>query len=603
MTTERIAKELRKTGISVIGDIPWGTHFCHFYETKQDLLDTLAPYFKTGLESGEFCLWVVSQPLTVEDAKRALAQIVPDLDHHLARRNLAIYSHERWYLQEGRFDPRRVLQSWCEKLKEALARGYSGMRASANTAWIQREDWKDFRRYERELDTLIEDERIIILCTYPLTNSPAAQIFDVARIHHVAVARRHGSWELVETPELKQAKAEIKRLNEELEQRVIERTKDLARVNEQLRKENIERQRVEERLREYEKAVEGLEEMITVVDRNYRYLLANRAFLNYRGLAKEQVVGRLIPEVLDREVFENITREKLDECFQGHVVRYELRYRYPHLGERDLFISYFPIEGPAGVDRVACVLMDITERKRAEENARHSRDQLRALSARLESLREQERIRIAREIHDELGQKVTALKMDLLRVERKLGELESSPAVNALLDTVVGATELASGIITSVQKIATELRPGALDKLGLGPALQYEARQFQERTGIPCKVRLPEREPTFSSELSTALFRIFQECLTNVARHANASEVEAELRIDSGCVVLSVHDNGRGITQTAITSPGALGLLGMKERAALLAGEISFHSGPAQGTTVTARLPHPGLPSQSKDPA
>src|SRR5258708_38497275 len=157
---------------------------------------------------------------------------------------------------------------------------------------------------------------------------------------------------------------------------------------------------------------------------------------------------------------------------------------------------------------------DISERKHAEEALKHSHDKLRALTARLESLREDERMRISREIHDELGQKLTGLKMDLLRAERKLDGLESTPAVNSLLDTLVNATELADSITSSVQEIAANLRPGVLDKLGLGTALQYEARRFQERTGILCKGHLPGREQNLSAEVSTALFRIFHESLT-----------------------------------------------------------------------------------------
>jgi len=127
-----------------------------------------------------------------------------------------------------------------------------------------------------------------------------------------------------------------------------------------------ERKRAEERLREYEKAVEGVEEMIVVVDREYRYVLANRAFLNYRGMEREQVVGRSAPEILNKGVLETVVKEKLDECFQGNVITFEMKFKYPKLGERDLSLSYFPIEGPQGVDRAACVLQDITERKRAE---------------------------------------------------------------------------------------------------------------------------------------------------------------------------------------------------------------------------------------------
>jgi two-component system, cell cycle sensor histidine kinase and response regulator CckA len=120
-----------------------------------------------------------------------------------------------------------------------------------------------------------------------------------------------------------------------------------------------------DRFREFEAVVENVEEMIAVVDRDYRYLIANRAFLNHRGAHREQIVGHLVAEVLNPGVFENSVKAKMDECFQNHVVKYELNYTYPHLGERSLFISYFPISGPSGVERVVCLLQDITERKRA----------------------------------------------------------------------------------------------------------------------------------------------------------------------------------------------------------------------------------------------
>jgi len=202
----------------------------------------------------------------------------------------------------------------------------------------------------------------------------------------------------------------------------------------------------------------------------------------------------------------------------------------------------------------------ITERVLAEEALKNSHAQLRALFARLQSVREEEDTRIAREIHDELGQRLTGLKMDLVWTERKLGELTSSPAINAILDRVIGATELVDGLTVAVQEIATELRPGVLDKLGLGSALQYEARRFQERTGLACEATLPATEPTLAPKLTTALFCIFQECITNITRHARASKVKVELMLGDGCATMRVEDDGRGITEAELVDPKSLAL-------------------------------------------
>jgi len=140
--------EMRKTGIDVVGDMPWGTHICLLYETKEDLLDTLISYFKTGLESGEFCLWVVAEPLTIEEATDALKDAVPDLDRYLADFSMEIVSGSNWYLRGGTFDLRGVTGGWHEKLARASARGYAGVRVTGDTSWLEKKYWKDFCEYE-----------------------------------------------------------------------------------------------------------------------------------------------------------------------------------------------------------------------------------------------------------------------------------------------------------------------------------------------------------------------------------------------------------------------------------------------------------------------
>src|ERR1700746_1091628 len=240
--------EMRKTGIDVVGDIPWGSHFCLFYETRADLLETLVSYCKVGLENQEFCLWVVAEPLTAEDAKLALKRVVPDLDQYFTDQSIEIVAARDWYLQDGTFDLNRVISGWNEKLARAAAKGYAGVRVTGDTAWLEKKDWKDFCEYEESLNQAVANQRLAVLCTYPLASCGAAEILDVVRTHQFAVTKRRGSWDVIETAGQKQAKAEIKRLNEELEQRVLERTGQLTVVNRELTKEVLQRQRAEKAL-------------------------------------------------------------------------------------------------------------------------------------------------------------------------------------------------------------------------------------------------------------------------------------------------------------------------------------------------------------------
>ena len=240
--------EMRKTGVDVVGDMPWGTHFCLFYETSADLLETLVSYVKAGLESQEFCLWVVAEPLGVEEATRALQQAVPDLDRRFSDHSIEIVAARDWYLQDGKFDLNRVIGGWNEKLARASARGYAGVRVTGDTAWLEKKDWTDFCEYEESLNQAVANQRLAVLCTYPLAACGAAEILDVVRTHQFAVTKRRGSWDVIETAGHKQAKAEIKRLNQELEQRVAERTSQLTSVNSELTKEVIQRQRAEKAL-------------------------------------------------------------------------------------------------------------------------------------------------------------------------------------------------------------------------------------------------------------------------------------------------------------------------------------------------------------------
>jgi C4-dicarboxylate-specific signal transduction histidine kinase len=369
-----MATEMRKTGVDVVGDIPWGTHFCLFYETRADLLETLVSYCKAGLENREFCLWVVAEPLTGDDARYALKRAVPDLDQYLVDQSIEIVAARDWYLQDGTFDLNRVISGWNEKLARASARGYAGVRVTGDTAWLEKKDWKDFCEYEESLNQAIAGQRLAVLCTYPLAACGAAEILDVVRTHQFAVTKRRGSWDVIETAGHKQAKAEIKRLNEELEQRVLERTSQLTAVNRELTKEVLQRQRAEEALQRSEAYLaEG--QRLTHTG-SWACNIANREMLHSSeehsrlygfdpetGIPSfEEMVQRIHPEDRARVVEIAEKANCAGQDFEAHF-----RAVLPDNTTKYVYEVGHPVFKPSGdVGEFVGILMDVTERKRAE---------------------------------------------------------------------------------------------------------------------------------------------------------------------------------------------------------------------------------------------
>ncbi|MFQ5443160.1 MAG: PAS domain S-box protein, partial [Nitrospinales bacterium] len=228
----------------------------------------------------------------------------------------------------------------------------------------------------------------------------------------------------------------------------------------------------------------------------------------------------------------------------------------------------------------------VSERKRGEKKLRQSHQELRDLFHRLQTIREEERTFIAREIHDELGQLLTVLKIDTSWIEKKLPKEEK-----ILLNKTRAMITFIDKIIESVKRISSDLRPEELDMLGLTEAIEWQAQEFEERMGIKCDLDLSLCDVSLEPDRSTTIFRILQETLTNVARHANASKVKIKFCEENGDVVLEVKDNGKGISKRKISDPKSLGLLGMKERVRLWEGNIKINGKQGQGTTVTVKIP------------
>jgi PAS domain S-box-containing protein len=718
--------ELRKSGIDILGDIPLGSHFCNFYETKQDLLDIMVPYFLAGFENNEFCLWVVSKSglITVEEAKEALAKVIPDHIGHFSDWEIEILIETDWYLEEDAFNLEKVINGWKTKLNQALANGYNGMRVAGDTFWLTKNIWKDFFAYEREINDSIANLPITILCTYPLEKSGAAELLDVAHSHQFAITKRQGEWEVLETPKIHQAKAEIKKLNEELEQKVDERTHELSKSNNELLEQIVERKKAQDELQlayqrlsyhventplavvEWDKNLfverwsERAEEIFGwkaseaigkniyaadlpiiykedipalnrimeqllngIVDRNLNLIrdnTKNGAVIYcewYNSVLRDEqgkviTILSLIHNVTERKIAEEKIRQseahlaeaqKLTkmgswdyDIEQDKVTWSEELYNifdtdkrtfrdshgsFLHLideGDREFalqtsihtqqtgepFTMEYHITTAKGEKRVILehgygqkanngdivrlfgTAQDITEQKKGEEMLQQSFEEIRRLTEHLQKIRETERTHIAREIHDELGQHLTAMKMDVVWIDKKTPKEETD--IKRKLANIITLLDISN---QSIRRILDELRPRILEDHGLLEAIEWLGRQLTENTGIAVKFTTTEKDIKVSREIATSIYRICQEAFTNITRYAQAKIVSTSLIIIERNIVFTIEDDGIGFDMALAQKKRSFGILGMKERVLSLSGKFEMISSPGKGTKIKVSLP------------
>jgi len=333
----------------------------------------------------------------------------------------------------------------------------------------------------------------------------------------------------------------------------------------------------------YRVFVERMNEGAAVLSSDHTVVHCNRRFARFLGARLQSVIGSSLPDWVWPD--DHVRLDALLQCAAQRSCRGEVRLRSRKGPPLPVHLSLNPLRLD-GTRAVCLIASDLSETKRGEQELRASSEQLRSLAAHLLTVREEERARISREVHDELGQSLTAVKMDLAWLARRLPR-ESGE----MLEKIRSTRQLAESLIQDVRRISTELRPGILD-LGLAAAVEWQVQEFQARTGIPCSHRLLTRE-AFAPDVSTALFRILQESLTNVARHAQATRTEVVLQKQGDRLVLWIRDNGRGFDQADSSLSQSLGLLGMRERAAILGGQVKISSAPGKGTTVAAWVPFP----------
>jgi PAS domain S-box-containing protein len=305
------------------------------------------------------------------------------------------------------------------------------------------------------------------------------------------------------------------------------------------------------------------------------------------GYTKEQAAGKIAHDLLRTEFPQPFAEIKAELMRVGHWEGDLVKTAKD--GRRVVVAGRWALQWSkrGQPPRVLVVNSDITERKRGEESLVLQREQLRALAERLQLVREEDRKQVARDLHDQIGQILTAIKMDMTWMIRHLPETEVD-VVARLKESIV----LINDGVKAVRTICSGLRPGVLDDLGLAAAIEWQANEFASRNGIRCHVTVPVVDLHMDGDRATATFRIFQECLTNVIRHAQANSVRVELRQEEKNIVLVVIDDGIGFHESGVSnSHGSLGLLGMKERAQFCGGDVVIFSSPGNGTTVTVRVP------------
>lgn len=340
-------------------------------------------------------------------------------------------------------------------------------------------------------------------------------------------------------------------------------------------------------IREYAHIVSASHDFLSMVDLNYHHKAVNNTYVEYFEKPQNEIVNRHVQEIYGQDCFERVIKPNMDRCLSGQEIKFELTWDFPNKGIRHLEVHFTPLYSEQrDVTGISVAKYDITDRIERSKDVTKSRQKLRNLAQKLHSIREDERKAIAREIHDELGQRLTALKMDMSWIQDKL------PAhwkkIPERMDSLIA---LADSTLALTRQLALELRPSILEDLGLLPAIEFEVSEFSKRYGVTCNVDMKDSKVEQDQGRDIIIFRIMQEALTNVARHAKATHVDINMNTMNNKLNLWIKDNGIGINQAQINHNRALGVIGMRERAGTLGGRVYINNIGTGGTEVRLELP------------
>ncbi len=339
----------RKTGIDILGEVQWGTHFCVFYHTKQDLIDILVPYFKAGLENNEFCMWITSEPLSAEDAEKSLSQAVTNLDDYIKKGQIEILDYSDWYTKSEAFEPDRILQGWVQKHDQAVKNGFDGLRVTGNTLWLEKKDWAKFTDYEAVVNSVIGKYKMLTVCTYSLEKCGASEILDAENNHQFSLIKWRGDWKILESSSKNQ-----------LEARLAEQTA-IAKALERSKKD-------------WAKTFNAMSDWVALIDLKGRILRTNRAGENFTGRTLDEIIGQSCCRLVhgSEKHIPGCPLLKMRETGQQASIELQV----PDT-DQWLMVTTDPVTDEEGeIIGAVHATRDITERKQAEQSLQEAEAEL-----------------------------------------------------------------------------------------------------------------------------------------------------------------------------------------------------------------------------------
>jgi PAS domain S-box-containing protein len=589
-------------------------HLCLIYESPEEWEEVIIPFIRIGLERGEKCFYVTDTH-TADELRGHLSEAGIDVPEIESRGQLSILPEDEVYTAGGSFDPDRMIQLLINESEKAVGQGYPVLRVTGEMTWALKGVAGSERllEYEAKLNRdFFPQYPCLAICQYERRKFGSEIIKGVLLTHPKLIhdARASHNFYYITAEEITndvRPEMEVKHW-----------------VNNIAWEDKNRRELIESETR-YRRLFETAQDGILLVDAKTGQIFDINPYLETMlGYTYEECVHK---KLWDIGAFRDIDSSKkaFAKLQREGYIRYEVLPLTTKDGKEisvEFVSNAYKVDGE---EVIQCNIRDITDRKHAEDDLAKSREllevrvkertvelretneklvaeisrrtkmerelrisegKLRRLSRHLDSMIEKEKEQISREVHDELGQALVAVQMDLQWMQKRLPEREES-----LLEKIKSMLEFVDTTSQVVRNISTRLRPRFLDDLGIVAAIEWQMKDFQARTGIKCRIVISPKKIDIDVDCAVTLLRMLQEALTNVAQHAKSTNVSVTLKKSTKSVLLKVKDNGKGISEESIRNPRALGLLGIKERAAAYGGYVRISGIPGRGTTLTVNIP------------